>query len=100
MKTDTTNTKKFVKNKKNNKTTNTSKKYKVNRETNIAELVDNYPEAVDVLMAFGLHCVGCFASQFDTIGEGAMIHGMMDEEIDEMIDEVNLVLNQNQKNEK
>lgn len=66
---------------------------KITRETNIAELVNNYPKAVDVLMAFGLHCVGCFASAFDTIGEGARIHGMIDEEIDEMLDEVNLVLN-------
>ena len=76
---------------------NKQKSFKVTRETNIAILVDKYPEATEVLMAFGLHCVGCFASQFDTIGEGAELHGMMDDEIDEMIGEVNLVINQKQK---
>lgn len=71
------------------------KKDKINitKDTNIAELVNNYPKAVEILTAFGLHCVGCFASAFDTIGEGAEIHGMIEEEISEMLDEVNSVLN-------
>lgn len=68
-------------------------KVTITKETNIAELVNNHPKAVEVLTAFGLHCVGCFASAFDTIGEGAQIHGMIDEEIKEMLKEVNLVLN-------
>ncbi len=68
-------------------------KIKITKETNIAELVNNHPDAVEVLTAFGLHCVGCFASAFDTIGEGAEIHGMIDEEIEEMLEEVNRVLN-------
>lgn len=68
-------------------------KIKISKETNIAELVNNHPAAVEVMTAFGLHCVGCFASAFDTIGEGAEIHGMIDEEIDEMLEEVNRVLN-------
>lgn len=66
---------------------------KITRDTNIAELVNEHPKAVEVLTAFGLHCVGCFASAFDTIGEGAQIHGMIEEEIDEMLSEVNTVLN-------
>ncbi len=61
----------------------------VKRDTNIAQLIMEHPGAAEVLLAFGLHCVGCFASAFDTIEEGAKIHGMPDEEIDEMIGEVN-----------
>ncbi len=68
-------------------------KIKITKESNIAELVNNYPEAVEVLTAFGLHCVGCFASAFDTIDEGAEIHGMTTAEIEEMLEEVNKVLN-------
>ena len=68
-------------------------KINITKETNIAALVNNYPAAVEVLTAFGLHCVGCFASAFDTIGEGAQIHGMIDEEVNEMLGEVNKVLN-------
>ncbi|PIR42902.1 disulfide oxidoreductase [candidate division WWE3 bacterium CG_4_9_14_0_2_um_filter_35_11] len=65
----------------------------ITKDTNIAELVNLYPKAIEVFTAFGLHCVGCFASAFDTIGEGAQIHGMIDEEIKEMLEEVNVVLN-------
>lgn len=76
----------------NKSKTKNEESFKVTRETNIAELVFKYPQVADVLLAFGLHCVGCFASQFDTIGEGAQIHGMPDEEVDEMIEEVNSVI--------
>ena len=65
---------------------------KITRKTNIAKLISEYPDTADVLLAFGLHCVGCFASQFDTIEEGAKVHQMLDEEIDEMIDELNAVV--------
>lgn len=69
------------------------KRTKISPDTNIADLVFKYPQVVETLMAFGLHCVGCFASQFDTIGQGAQIHGMSKEEIDEMLKEVEKVIN-------
>lgn len=70
-----------------------TKKVIITKDTNILELTSKYPDAAEVLSAFGLHCVGCFASQFDTIEQGAEIHGMYEEEIDELIDEVNKVIN-------
>lgn len=65
---------------------------KVDRQTNIAEIVFDYPKVAEVMLAYGLHCVGCFASQFDNIEQGAQIHGMDADEVDEMIAEINLVL--------
>lgn len=73
------------------------KKPLLTRETNIMVVVNEYPEAVEVLQAFGLHCTTCFASVFDTIGQGAEIHGMSDSEIDEMLYEANLVINKSRK---
>ena len=73
---------------------------KVTKETNIAQLVFEHPEVAEVLQAFGLHCVGCFASSFDTIGQGAEIHGMPKEEIDEMIEEVNKIVGENSNDKK
>ena len=64
----------------------------VTRDVNIAELIFKYPELVELFGAFGLHCATCFASAFDTIEEGARLHGMSDEEIDEMIEEANKVI--------
>lgn len=65
----------------------------LDRNANIAEVVFKYPEIVEIFAAFGLHCSNCFASQFDTISEGAKLHGMIDEEIDEMIEEANKIIN-------
>lgn len=70
-----------------------NKKIEVNGSSNIAEVVFTYPEAAEVMQAFGLHCTTCFASQFDTISDGAKLHGMHDDEIQEMIDEINQVIN-------
>lgn len=62
---------------------------KITKENNIAELVAKYPDVAEVLLDYGLHCVGCFANVFDTIETGARIHGFSDEEIDEMVQRIN-----------
>jgi len=77
-----------------------TQKLVLNEETNIAELVYEHPEASDVLMAFGLHCVGCFANAFDTIGQGARIHGMHEEEIKELISEIKKVVKSSKAKDK
>lgn len=69
----------------------------LDEETNIADLVFAYPESADVLTSFGLHCVGCFANAFDTIGQGARIHGMHEEEIKELISEIKKVIKSSKK---
>lgn len=65
------------------------KKPFVSKEMNLGEVIFKYPEAAEILTDYGLHCVGCFASSFDTIEQGAKIHGLSDEELQEMIDRIN-----------
>ncbi len=83
------------------KTSNTAKdntnashkgKEKILKTANLAELTAKYPEAAEVLMDYGLHCVSCVAAGFDTIEMGAQLHGMTTEEIDEMVERVNEVI--------
>jgi hybrid cluster-associated redox disulfide protein len=64
----------------------------VSHTSNLGEVVFRFPEAAEILTDYGLHCVGCFASSFDTIADAAKIHDMSDEEIGEMIDRVNEVI--------
>lgn len=61
----------------------------VSLQTNIGELIRLYPETADIMLEYGLYCAGCFASSFDTIEQGALIHGMTEEEIEEMIFRLN-----------
>lgn len=65
---------------------------KVDRSTNLGHLAAVSPAAAVILTDWGLHCVGCMASAYDTVETGAKLHGMTDDEINRMIAEVNEVL--------
>ena len=55
----------------------------------IADIVDEHPDLVPVIMDYGVHCVGCGASMFETLEEGFMGHGMEDDEINKIVDDLN-----------
>jgi len=73
---------------------------KATGKTNIGELIAGYPPTAAVMARRGLHCVGCFANPFDTIEAGCRIHGMNDSQIAELLDEVNDVIRQAEKQSK
>ena len=50
-------------------------------QTNIRELVAALPVAEAVLTEFGLHCAGCGVNKYETIGQGAVAHGLRVEPI-------------------
>lgn len=69
-------------------------KVKIDRKINVAELISLYPELTQVLMEdYGLHCVSCFAAGFDTLEEGAKIHGYDDKDIEKMVVRLNKLVN-------
>ena len=61
---------------------------KITKGTKLVNLADNV-ETVEILTDIGLHCIGCFASQFETLEQGCKGHGMSDKEIDELINKLN-----------
>ena len=69
----------------------------VTKASFIKEFLDKHPEAAEIFMAYGLHCVNCHFSDFDTIEDGAMVHGISDEEIELMIKDVNKVVKEKNK---
>lgn len=64
----------------------------VTADTNLGEIVQEHPEVAEVLLDWGLHCVGCGASHFDTIEMGAKLHGYNDSEIADLVSRVNEVI--------
>jgi hybrid cluster-associated redox disulfide protein len=62
---------------------------KIDKNTSIGDLMTANPEMNDVLYEYGLYCGNCSAAGFDTIEDGARIHGLEDEEIEELIQELN-----------
>lgn len=65
---------------------------KITKDNNLAELIQNHPVLEEVLLDYGLHCVGCALNAFDSVEDGAKIHGMDDEEIQELVDRINEVI--------
>lgn len=48
----------------------------VNKDMLIGELLQIDIGIAPILMAAGMHCVGCPASQAESIEEASMVHGM------------------------
>ena len=71
----------------------TKKEVLVTKDMNLAEVVQKYPDTAEVLLDYGLHCVGCHFNTLDSIEAGSKLHGLSDEEIDEMITRINEVIN-------
>lgn len=67
---------------------------RVGKDSNLGELTAKYPEAAKIMREYGLSCAGCFAAAFDTLEQGAKIHGLTEEEIKEMISRINQALKQ------
>lgn len=49
---------------------------KVEGKTLIKDIVNMGPEAIETLMSFGMGCIGCPASQNESIEEAADVHGI------------------------
>lgn len=65
----------------------------INRHMNLGELVRIYPELAAVLQEdYGLHCVGCMAADFDSLEQGAKVHGFSDKEIDKLVKKLNQII--------
>lgn len=48
----------------------------ITKDMIIGDVVLAFPEVMKPLQDVGIHCVGCYASTYDTIEEGAMKHNM------------------------
>lgn len=60
---------------------------KITKDMTIGEIVRNFPNTVEILMSFGMGCVGCPSAQAETLEEAAMVHGMDIEKLLEALNE-------------
>jgi len=67
--------------------------YRITGEEIIGDVVAAFPKTAAVMLRYGLHCVGCSANAFDTVTDGARLHGIPDDDIREMIAEINTTIN-------
>ena len=49
---------------------------KLTKDMGIMEVVQRYPQTVEVFVSFGMGCLGCVAARFENIEQGALGHGI------------------------
>ena len=59
---------------------------KITKDMNIIDIVQQYPETLEVFAKYGLGCIGCAAARFENLEAGAKVHGV---DIDKFLDELN-----------
>ncbi|HCA69482.1 MAG TPA: disulfide oxidoreductase [Lachnospiraceae bacterium] len=53
----------------------------ITKDMTIAQAIAVNQNIIPILMDIGMHCIGCPASQGETIEEAAMVHGMDPEDL-------------------
>ena len=48
----------------------------ITKDMSIIDIVQQYPDTVDILMNAGMGCLGCAAAHFENIEQGALAHGI------------------------
>lgn len=55
----------------------------------IRDVVARYPETMEVMFEYGVHCVGCGYASFETMEQGAALHRIdLQEYLEDLNDEV------------
>ena len=58
----------------------------IERTTKIGELLEIAPEKAEILLQAGMHCLGCPASQGETLEEACDVHGI---DVDYLLEKIN-----------
>ena len=59
---------------------------KITENTTIFEAIQINPKAGDILMSYGMHCLGCALAHGETVGEAAEVHGA---DLNKMLEDLN-----------
>lgn len=58
----------------------------VSKDMTIGEVIMYDQGIIPILMASGMHCIGCPSSQAESLEEAAMVHGM---DVDQLVNTIN-----------
>ena len=59
---------------------------KFNKDTRIGEILEVAPEKAEILLNVGMHCIGCPASQMETLEEACEVHGI---DVEDVLEKLN-----------
>ncbi len=59
---------------------------KITADTLISECLELNPNAAEILLSAGMHCIGCAMAHGETIAEAVAVHG---EDLDALLNKLN-----------
>ena len=62
------------------------KEGKITKEMSFAEIMQKHPEAAEIFMERGMHCIGCPMAMQEKLEQGAIAHGL---DPDKLVKEIN-----------
>lgn len=48
----------------------------ITKDMTIGEVIEKKPNAAEILMGFGMGCVGCPSAQAESVEDAAQVHGL------------------------
>lgn len=71
-----------------------TKRIKIDRNIAIPELLEKWPELEPILTyEYGFHCASCIFAGFDTLEDGASLHGIEGEYFEELLEHLENIIN-------
>ena len=61
-------------------------KQMVTKDMSFGEVLHKFPQTFPVFSKYGMHCIGCSMSAFETIEQGALAHGI---DVKKFVDDLN-----------
>lgn len=62
---------------------------KITKDMTIAQIIQTDQNIIPILMDAGMHCIGCPASQGESLVEAAAVHGI---DVDRLVEDINQFL--------
>jgi hybrid cluster-associated redox disulfide protein len=66
----------------------------ISKDMSLGEVLRRFPQTVPVFGKYGIHCIGCSMSAFETIEQGAQAHGI---DVKKFVDDLNKAANVGKK---
>jgi hybrid cluster-associated redox disulfide protein len=63
----------------------------ITKDMPIGDVVQNYPQTVEVFLKHGLMCFGCAIARFENVEQGATAHGIS---VDSLMKDLNAAVSQ------
>lgn len=62
-----------------------NKPFRITGDMVIADVINAFPQTIEVFVKLGIHCIGCYVANFESIEEGVSRHGQDPEKVVELL---------------